>query len=148
MRAWMRVWMRVCFFGSCRLWIVLWGSHCGGWVGYASRRAMLQQLHGVTMYSHDEHHITSPYCWSERGKGASATNTRAAVPPASPRPSVRTYVSQSVCQSVLWPLFHLQHAWKCLLLSRGARAVQRHLYGSVCFAGSLHFGIQHRSDVT
>ncbi|XP_050926135.1 syntaxin-binding protein 5-like isoform X6 [Lates calcarifer] len=34
--------------------------------GYASRRAMLQQLHGVTMYSHDEHHTTSPYCWSER----------------------------------------------------------------------------------
>ncbi|XP_019945184.1 syntaxin-binding protein 5-like isoform X7 [Paralichthys olivaceus] len=34
--------------------------------GYASRRAMLQQFHGVTMYSHDEHHITSPYCWSER----------------------------------------------------------------------------------
>ncbi|KAI9538340.1 hypothetical protein NQZ68_016382, partial [Dissostichus eleginoides] len=24
--------------------------------GYASRRAMLQQFHGVTMYSHDEHH--------------------------------------------------------------------------------------------
>ncbi|KAG7502848.1 syntaxin-binding protein 5-like isoform X6 [Solea senegalensis] len=34
--------------------------------GYASRRAMLQQLHGVTMYSHDEHHTPSPYCWSER----------------------------------------------------------------------------------
>ncbi|XP_071351692.1 syntaxin-binding protein 5-like isoform X6 [Trachinotus anak] len=34
--------------------------------GYASRRAMLQQFHGVTMYSHDEHHTTSPYCWSER----------------------------------------------------------------------------------
>ncbi|XP_044221692.1 syntaxin-binding protein 5-like isoform X3 [Thunnus albacares] len=34
--------------------------------GYASRRAMLQQLHGVTMYSHDEHHTTTPYCWSER----------------------------------------------------------------------------------
>uniref|UniRef100_A0AAY4BNI8 Syntaxin-binding protein 5-like n=1 Tax=Denticeps clupeoides TaxID=299321 RepID=A0AAY4BNI8_9TELE len=33
--------------------------------GYASRRAMLQQLHGVSMYSHDEHHATS-YCWSER----------------------------------------------------------------------------------
>ncbi|XP_061923471.1 syntaxin-binding protein 5-like isoform X6 [Entelurus aequoreus] len=31
--------------------------------GYASRRAMLQQLHGVAMYSHDEHHTT---CWSER----------------------------------------------------------------------------------
>lgn len=41
--------------------------------GYASRRAMLQQLHGVTMYSHDEHHANAPYCWSERGKGASAT---------------------------------------------------------------------------
>ncbi|XP_059199443.1 syntaxin-binding protein 5-like isoform X5 [Centropristis striata] len=35
-------------------------------VGYASRRAMLQQLHGVTMYSHDEHHTSAPYCWSER----------------------------------------------------------------------------------
>ncbi|XP_056244922.1 syntaxin-binding protein 5-like isoform X8 [Seriola aureovittata] len=34
--------------------------------GYASRRAMLQQFHGVTMYSHDEHHTASPYCWSER----------------------------------------------------------------------------------
>ncbi|XP_067372189.1 syntaxin-binding protein 5-like isoform X7 [Channa argus] len=34
--------------------------------GYASRRAMLQQFHGVTMYSHDEHHTTTPYCWSER----------------------------------------------------------------------------------
>ncbi|XP_058510249.1 syntaxin-binding protein 5-like isoform X8 [Solea solea] len=34
--------------------------------GYASRRAMLQQFHGVTMYSHDEHHTQSPYCWSER----------------------------------------------------------------------------------
>ncbi|XP_072542736.1 syntaxin-binding protein 5-like isoform X6 [Salminus brasiliensis] len=33
--------------------------------GYPSRRAMLQQLHGVTMYSHDEHH-TSTYSWSER----------------------------------------------------------------------------------
>ncbi|XP_055072389.2 syntaxin-binding protein 5-like isoform X9 [Misgurnus anguillicaudatus] len=33
--------------------------------GYTSRRAMLQQLHGVSMYSHDEHHITS-YSWSER----------------------------------------------------------------------------------
>ncbi|TWW80574.1 Syntaxin-binding protein 5-like [Takifugu flavidus] len=34
--------------------------------GYASRRAMLQQLHGVTMYSHDEHHTSASYCWSER----------------------------------------------------------------------------------
>ncbi|CAN9497918.1 unnamed protein product [Ophioblennius macclurei] len=34
--------------------------------GYASRRAMLQQLHGVTMYSHDEHHTAASYCWSER----------------------------------------------------------------------------------
>ncbi|XP_017558540.1 syntaxin-binding protein 5-like isoform X6 [Pygocentrus nattereri] len=33
--------------------------------GYASRRAMLQQLHGVTMYSHDEHHTTT-YSWNER----------------------------------------------------------------------------------
>ncbi|XP_035995447.1 syntaxin-binding protein 5-like isoform X5 [Fundulus heteroclitus] len=34
--------------------------------GHASRRAMLQQLHGVTMYSHDEHHSTASYCWNER----------------------------------------------------------------------------------
>ncbi|KAM8854628.1 syntaxin-binding protein 5-like isoform 13-T13 [Spinachia spinachia] len=34
--------------------------------GYASRRAMLQQFHGVTMYSHDEHPTSAPYCWSER----------------------------------------------------------------------------------
>ncbi|GAA6075014.1 syntaxin-binding protein 5-like isoform X1 [Tachysurus ichikawai] len=34
--------------------------------GYPSRRAMLQQLHGVSMYSHDEHHATT-YSWSERG---------------------------------------------------------------------------------
>ncbi|XP_037832067.1 syntaxin-binding protein 5-like isoform X7 [Kryptolebias marmoratus] len=34
--------------------------------GHASRRAMLQQLHGVTMYSHDEHHTTTSYCWNER----------------------------------------------------------------------------------
>ncbi|XP_046699832.1 syntaxin-binding protein 5-like isoform X6 [Silurus meridionalis] len=33
--------------------------------GYPSRRAMLQQLHGVSMYSHDEHHVTA-YSWSER----------------------------------------------------------------------------------
>ncbi|XP_053536901.1 syntaxin-binding protein 5-like isoform X5 [Ictalurus punctatus] len=33
--------------------------------GYPSRRAMLQQLHGVSMYSHDEHHTTT-YSWSER----------------------------------------------------------------------------------
>ncbi|XP_036814681.1 syntaxin-binding protein 5-like isoform X2 [Oncorhynchus mykiss] len=38
-------------------------SHTEG--GHASRRAMLQQLHGVSMYSHDEHHTTS-YNWSER----------------------------------------------------------------------------------
>ncbi|KAM9486199.1 syntaxin-binding protein 5-like isoform 4-T4 [Clarias gariepinus] len=33
--------------------------------GYPSRRAMLQQLHGVSMYSHDEHHTTT-YSWTER----------------------------------------------------------------------------------
>lgn len=61
--------------------------------GYASRRAMLQQLHGVTMYSHDEHHTattTTPYSWTERGKGASAND-----------PSTGTCVCQSTCQSVL-----------------------------------------------
>ncbi|XP_034144702.1 syntaxin-binding protein 5-like isoform X15 [Esox lucius] len=36
--------------------------------GCASRRAMLQQLHGVSMYSHDEHHTTTPYNWSERAE--------------------------------------------------------------------------------
>ncbi|XP_029314478.1 syntaxin-binding protein 5-like isoform X8 [Cottoperca gobio] len=35
-------------------------------VGYASRRAMLQQFHGVTMYSHDEHHTTAPYSWTDK----------------------------------------------------------------------------------
>ncbi|XP_066563061.1 syntaxin-binding protein 5-like [Amia ocellicauda] len=33
--------------------------------GYASRRAMLQQLHGVSIYSHDEHHAAT-YSWSEK----------------------------------------------------------------------------------
>ncbi|XP_028971481.2 syntaxin-binding protein 5-like isoform X3 [Esox lucius] len=41
-------------------------SHTEG--GCASRRAMLQQLHGVSMYSHDEHHTTTPYNWSERAE--------------------------------------------------------------------------------
>ncbi|CAL8357500.1 unnamed protein product [Arctogadus glacialis] len=36
-------------------------------VGYTSRRAMLQQLHGVSMYSVDEHHSPAAYCWSEKG---------------------------------------------------------------------------------
>ncbi|KAJ3591604.1 hypothetical protein NHX12_006737 [Muraenolepis orangiensis] len=27
---------------------------------------MLQQLHGVSMYSHDEHHTSANYCWSDR----------------------------------------------------------------------------------
>ncbi|MGH0153612.1 UNVERIFIED_CONTAM: hypothetical protein FKN15_051578 [Acipenser sinensis] len=34
-------------------------------VGYASRRAMLQQLHGISIYSQDEHHSAS-YTWSEK----------------------------------------------------------------------------------
>ncbi|KAL4656611.1 syntaxin-binding protein 5-like isoform X1 [Arapaima gigas] len=33
--------------------------------GCASRRAMLQQLHGFSVYSHDEQHTTA-YTWSER----------------------------------------------------------------------------------
>lgn len=73
--------------------LVIWGS----WVGYASRRAMLQQLHGVTMYSHDEHHTSAPYCWSERGKGASATNPSTAVLVIILRPSISHYVSPSCC---------------------------------------------------
>lgn len=56
---------------------------------------MLQQLHGVTMYSHDEHHTSAPYCWSERGKGASATNPSTAVLLIITRPSVSQYVSPS-----------------------------------------------------
>lgn len=54
---------------------------------------MLQQLHGVTMYSHDEYHTSAPYCWSERGKGTSATNPSTAV--LLIRPSVSQYVSPS-----------------------------------------------------
>lgn len=80
-----------CFSGSCRASVcsVGGGSCCGGWVGHASRRAMLQQLHGVTMYSHDEHHTTTtPYCWTERGK----------------RPLSLTSVRPSNCRLVLWPL--------------------------------------------
>lgn len=42
----------------------------GGSVGFASRRAMLHQLHGVSMYSHEEHHTHTPaYSWGEKGKG-------------------------------------------------------------------------------
>lgn len=52
------------FFCDC---CVLPG-YLSGEAGYASRRAMLQQLHGVSMYSHDEHHGTA-YSWSERGEG-------------------------------------------------------------------------------
>ncbi|XP_056435769.1 syntaxin-binding protein 5-like isoform X1 [Gadus chalcogrammus] len=36
--------------------------------GHTSRRAMLQQLHGVSMYSHDEHHSPAAYCWSEKAE--------------------------------------------------------------------------------
>lgn len=56
---------------------------------------MLQQLHGVTMYSHDEHHTSASYCWSERGKGASATNPSTAVLLIIIRPSITQYVSPS-----------------------------------------------------
>ncbi|GCC24435.1 hypothetical protein chiPu_0002836 [Chiloscyllium punctatum] len=34
-------------------------------VGHTSRRAMLQQLHGISIFSHDEHHASS-YSWSEK----------------------------------------------------------------------------------
>lgn len=86
---------------------LLYGVHVvGAQVGYASRRAMLQQLHGVTMYSHDEHHTSAPYCWSERGKGASATKPSTDVVllimrPSSVRPSVRQSVSMSVSPVVV-----------------------------------------------
>lgn len=81
---------------------------------------MLQQLHGVTMYSHDEHHTTSPYCWSDRGKGASATNPSTAVLLTDVRPSVRPSVRTSVSMSIRpVALFHLKHAKKCLLSSQG-----------------------------
>ncbi|XP_035031311.1 syntaxin-binding protein 5-like isoform X5 [Hippoglossus stenolepis] len=43
--------------------------------GYASRRAMLQQLHGVSMYSHDEHHSSSAYCWNEKAAAESRENS-------------------------------------------------------------------------
>lgn len=58
---------------------------------------MLQQLHGVTMYSHDEHHTSAPYCWNERGKGASATNPSTAVLVIITRPSISRYVSPWCC---------------------------------------------------
>lgn len=61
---------------------------------------MLQQLHGVTMYSHDEHHTSAPYCWSERGKGASATMPSTGVLLVIIRPSISQYVSPS-CGPVL-----------------------------------------------
>lgn len=92
----------VCVYslGHGGVWL-LYGVHVlGAQVGYASRRAMLQQLHGVTMYSHDEHHTSAPYCWSERGKGASATKPSTDVVLLILRPSVRL----SVRQSVLWSL--------------------------------------------
>ncbi|XP_059506261.1 syntaxin-binding protein 5-like isoform X2 [Stegostoma tigrinum] len=34
-------------------------------VGHTSRRAMLQQLHGISIFSHDEHHASS-FSWSEK----------------------------------------------------------------------------------
>lgn len=77
---------------------------------------MLQQLHGVTMYSHDEHHTSAPYCWSERGKGASATNPSTAVLVIITRPSVR----QSLCQSRRVALFHVKHAFESLVPSQHA----------------------------
>lgn len=83
--------------------VFFYGVHVvGGQLGHASRRAMLQQLHGVTMYSHDEHHTTASYCWNERGKGALAdtqTHLRTTVLLNCLHPSVR----QSECQFVLWP---------------------------------------------
>lgn len=90
----------VCVFLRGMPGFVIWGPCCRARVGYASRRAMLQQLHGVTMYSHDEHHSSAPYCWSERGKGASATNPSTAVLLVIIRPSVSQYVSPS-CGPVL-----------------------------------------------
>lgn len=78
---WVGVWggwrcLFLCFFGVFFVFLccsMVVGFHVvAAQSGYASRRAMLQQLHGVTMYSHDEHHANAPYCWSERGKGASA----------------------------------------------------------------------------
>lgn len=84
----------VCFFGPWRGWS--YGVHVVGHrVGYASRRAMLQQLHGVSMYSHDEYHTSAPYCWSERGKGASATIPSTAVLQIIIRSSISQYVNPS-----------------------------------------------------
>lgn len=74
---------------------------------------MLQQLHGVTMYSHDEHHTSASYCWSERGKGASATIPSTAVLLIITRPSISQYVSPSCgpvpCKNV--PLSGIQEGW-------------------------------------
>lgn len=36
-------------------------------VGYISRRAMLQQLHGISTFSHDERHYTA-HTWMNKGK--------------------------------------------------------------------------------
>lgn len=36
-------------------------------VGYISRRAMLQQLHGISSLSHDERHCTA-HTWMNKGK--------------------------------------------------------------------------------
>lgn len=78
---------------------------------------MLQQLHGVTMYSHDEHHSTTSYCWSDRGKGASAANASPAVLLTTLRPSVRQTVRPSCgpvsskaymkCLLIYWKLLEL-----------------------------------------
>lgn len=67
---------------------------------------MLQQLHGVTMYSHDEHHTSAPYCWSERGKGSLATNPSTAVLVIITRPSIVTMSVRRVA------LFHVKHAFE------------------------------------
>lgn len=73
---------------------------------------MLQQLHGVTMYSHDEPHTSAPYCWSERGKGASATNLLTAVLLIILRPSITQFVSPS-CGPVM-----SDHSYKQLVSSK------------------------------
>ncbi|XP_038657863.1 syntaxin-binding protein 5-like isoform X2 [Scyliorhinus canicula] len=41
--------------------------------GHTSRRAMLQQLHGISIFSHDEHHASS-YSWSEKESKENSVN--------------------------------------------------------------------------
>lgn len=100
------------------------GWCCGGWVGHASRRAMLQQLHGVTMYSHDEHHTTTTsYCWNERGKRALAMSAAVLLT------SVRSSVQMSL-RPVTYAMCHLKHSLGWFILSWTGRNLDA--WGGLC----------------